>query len=119
MPGSRWPSGRIALKVCVACRAPVEIARSVDAKSAWESRGDAHPARDGSSDYFERTVKFGSDGHHTNAPARGLPKAFERLKPGRQKALGRVNAAASMADERSFEMNPERVGAAGKWSRGS
>ena len=54
------------------------------------------------------TRQFGCDGQHANVTARGLPKAVKRGKRGRHQVFRWMHAAAAMADERTFEMNPPR-----------
>src|SRR5581483_7364486 len=56
-------------------------------------------------DDVHRAGHFWSDGHHANLAAGGLPQAIEDLNRGRDEILGRVHAAALVAEKRSFEVN--------------
>ena len=74
-----------------------------------EGRADQNIAPRGFRDHFERSVKFGSDGHHADVTARGLPEAIKNLWCWLDQVLRRMNAAALMAEKRAFEVNAERL----------
>ena len=70
---------------------------------------DAHQnlAARGFRDHFESSGKFGSDGHHADVAARGLPEAIENLQRGLDQVRGGMHAAALVAEERAFEVNAQ------------
>ena len=59
-------------------------------------------------DYFERSGEFGSDGHHADVTARGLPEALKDLQRGFDQIRGGMNSAALVAKKWTFEVNAER-----------
>src|ERR1019366_7657016 len=82
----RWSSGRMALKVWVACRAPAAIPRSAASKSASECP------------------------RLTETPRRA-PEPLESRERRSQQVFRWVYPATHMADEWTLKMDPERAGA--------
>ncbi len=74
-----------------------------------EADADTFRARIG--DHGWSVLGLGSNGHHLDVAARGLPELLEELDGGLLDVFRRMHAFFRVADERTFEMKAERDGA--------
>src|SRR5271169_186256 len=72
------------------------------------SQAHANAAARGFGNDFGRALQFGSDGHHANAAAGGLPESLEQGEGRSQQVFWRMYSSARMADEWSLQMDSER-----------
>jgi hypothetical protein len=63
-------------------------------------------------DHLRRSLEFWCNRHHSNMAARRLPQSIECLERWKKQVLWRMNPAASMAQEWTFQMYSKRLGAA-------
>src|SRR5215467_8106648 len=60
-------------------------------------------------DEFLGAFEFRGDGHHPDISSGSLPKPFKCLDPWRQQILRRMHSAPSMTEERTFDVNADRL----------
>jgi len=107
----------MALKVCVAWRAPAWTASCATGISAseWPMLADLAPRR--LRNHFHRAGNLRSNRQHTHMPARRLPEALEDFHGRGDQIFPRMHAAPFVAEKRPFEMNAQRTSLRGLFIR--
>ena len=108
MPGSRWSSGRMALKVCVALMAPAAMAARVSAAVALEWPTETRTAACGGvGGEFDGAGQFGRQRHQAHMSMGCVEEAIEGGDVWGEKMFGRLHAALCVREKRAFEMDAE------------